>query len=272
MAASSSMTVCSVCLDDVSEKCGRTVVTLQCSHIFHLDCIGSAFNMKGVMECPNCRQTEKGVWKQFEDGNHEEDMVQGILFEDGQDFAEMDVQEPGPEYNPFQQWSLGLQSPGYQGGINASAIFVGPSCFNHQWSNPSATQFLEAIGQHHQFCNQHFISTSFHDHFIGAHQSLVPSVTLAPAGANFVEPFNHWCIPDHSAQHEAAIVFPDQLVQGNSSSTVVLGMLDEGMRSSELSAMERLTMEQPYNANHVSYMEQNGLLRGDEDESPYVFG
>ncbi|EHA8586239.1 hypothetical protein COCNU_scaffold000125G000020 [Cocos nucifera] len=27
-----------------------------------LDCIGSAFNAKGAMQCPNCRKVEKGRW------------------------------------------------------------------------------------------------------------------------------------------------------------------------------------------------------------------
>ena len=26
------------------------------------DCIGSAFNVKGTMQCPNCRAIEKGQW------------------------------------------------------------------------------------------------------------------------------------------------------------------------------------------------------------------
>lgn len=30
--------------------------------IFGTDCIGSAFNMKGMMQCPNCREIEKGRW------------------------------------------------------------------------------------------------------------------------------------------------------------------------------------------------------------------
>ncbi|CAK9157753.1 unnamed protein product, partial [Ilex paraguariensis] len=25
-------------------------------------CIGSAFNIKGAMQCPNCRKIEKGQW------------------------------------------------------------------------------------------------------------------------------------------------------------------------------------------------------------------
>lgn len=28
----------------------------------YADCIGSAFNMKGAMQCPNCRRIEKGQW------------------------------------------------------------------------------------------------------------------------------------------------------------------------------------------------------------------
>lgn len=29
---------------------------------YYLDCIGSAFNIKGAMQCPNCRKIEKGQW------------------------------------------------------------------------------------------------------------------------------------------------------------------------------------------------------------------
>ncbi len=30
--------------------------------VVFLDCIGSAFNSKGTMQCPNCRQVEDGEW------------------------------------------------------------------------------------------------------------------------------------------------------------------------------------------------------------------
>lgn len=53
---------CSICLDLVSDNGGRSWAKLQCGHEFHLDCIGSAFNMKGAMQCPNCRKVEKGQW------------------------------------------------------------------------------------------------------------------------------------------------------------------------------------------------------------------
>ncbi|KAM1321548.1 hypothetical protein ACFX13_014803 [Malus domestica] len=29
------------------------------------DCIGSAFNVKGIMECPNCREIENGKWRYY---------------------------------------------------------------------------------------------------------------------------------------------------------------------------------------------------------------
>ncbi|KAD6454417.1 hypothetical protein E3N88_09123 [Mikania micrantha] len=53
---------CSICLEDVTDYGDRAWAKLQCGHQFHLDCIGSAFNVKGVMQCPNCRKTEKGQW------------------------------------------------------------------------------------------------------------------------------------------------------------------------------------------------------------------
>ncbi|XP_051123776.1 E3 ubiquitin-protein ligase IPI1-like isoform X2 [Andrographis paniculata] len=53
---------CSVCLEAVTAGGERSSAELQCGHIFHLDCIGSAFNIKGAMQCPNCRQIEKGQW------------------------------------------------------------------------------------------------------------------------------------------------------------------------------------------------------------------
>lgn len=53
---------CSICLEVISDDGERTKVKLQCGHEFHLDCIGSAFNAKGEMQCPNCRKVETGLW------------------------------------------------------------------------------------------------------------------------------------------------------------------------------------------------------------------
>ncbi|XP_022719443.1 E3 ubiquitin-protein ligase RFI2 [Durio zibethinus] len=53
---------CSICLETVTDDGDRSWAKLQCGHQFHLDCIGSAFNIKGAMQCPNCRKIEKGQW------------------------------------------------------------------------------------------------------------------------------------------------------------------------------------------------------------------
>ncbi|GFY90552.1 RING/U-box superfamily protein [Actinidia rufa] len=58
----SSYVSCSICLEAVADNGDRSWAKLQCSHQFHLDCIGSAFNTKGAMQCPNCRKIEKGQW------------------------------------------------------------------------------------------------------------------------------------------------------------------------------------------------------------------
>ncbi|XP_060191664.1 uncharacterized protein LOC132621417 [Lycium barbarum] len=54
---------CSICLEDITNNNGRrSIAKLQCGHFFHLDCIGSEFNVRGVMRCPNCREVEDGNW------------------------------------------------------------------------------------------------------------------------------------------------------------------------------------------------------------------
>ncbi|RWW85858.1 hypothetical protein BHE74_00005436, partial [Ensete ventricosum] len=75
---------CSICLEAVKSGGNRSTARLQCGHEFHLgrffwskftisiissDCIGSAFNAKGVMQCPNCRKVEEGNWL-YANGSH----------------------------------------------------------------------------------------------------------------------------------------------------------------------------------------------------------
>ncbi|KAK3189583.1 hypothetical protein Dsin_029144 [Dipteronia sinensis] len=74
--------LCSICLEEVSATCGRTMLvygTLLYSLILcalFTDCIGSAFNAAGIMQCPNCRQIENGEWLCFETRDSETDMEQ----------------------------------------------------------------------------------------------------------------------------------------------------------------------------------------------------
>ncbi|KAB5529262.1 hypothetical protein DKX38_019343 [Salix brachista] len=96
---------CSICLEVVADNGDRSWAKLQCGHQFHLvifpnidvkterkekemirqDCIDSAFNVKGAMQCPNCRKIEKGQWLyangcrslpefSMEDWAHDEDL------------------------------------------------------------------------------------------------------------------------------------------------------------------------------------------------------
>eukprot|EP00736_Rhodelphis_marinus_P000767 Rmarinus@m.8291 len=69
----SSPQCCSVCLETVKETPKRGVATLACGHRFHLDCIGSAFNAKGSMQCPNCRNIEEGMWMYNSGGGDDDD-------------------------------------------------------------------------------------------------------------------------------------------------------------------------------------------------------
>uniref|UniRef100_A0A7N0T7E6 RING-type domain-containing protein n=1 Tax=Kalanchoe fedtschenkoi TaxID=63787 RepID=A0A7N0T7E6_KALFE len=61
---------CSICLDAVLNDAQRSFAKLKCGHQFHLDCIGSAFNIKGAMQCPNCRTVEKGRWLYTNEAAH----------------------------------------------------------------------------------------------------------------------------------------------------------------------------------------------------------
>ncbi|KAI8025663.1 E3 ubiquitin-protein ligase RFI2 [Camellia lanceoleosa] len=71
---------CSICLELVSDNGDRSWAKLRCGHQFHLDCIFSAFNIKGEMQCPNCRKIEKDRWLlpsdeySMDDWAHDEDL------------------------------------------------------------------------------------------------------------------------------------------------------------------------------------------------------
>ncbi|KAL1548457.1 E3 ubiquitin-protein ligase RFI2-like [Salvia divinorum] len=54
--------LCSICLNTVVDDNSRGKAELICGHLFHLDCIGSEFNYRSEMKCPNCRVVENGEW------------------------------------------------------------------------------------------------------------------------------------------------------------------------------------------------------------------
>ncbi|KAI4338142.1 hypothetical protein L6164_016489 [Bauhinia variegata] len=118
MAASSSSSAifCSICWEYAFGDCPRTAATLQCKHTFHLDCIGSAFNFKGRMECPICRAIEPGCWRQKTD-DHEDDYDVDDYYDDDYDYdydydneqlvQEFEVEED--EERPVQETGLQLK-------------------------------------------------------------------------------------------------------------------------------------------------------------------
>ncbi|KAL5782285.1 hypothetical protein ACOSP7_007314 [Xanthoceras sorbifolium] len=111
---------CSICWEEMSDTCGRTVVTLQCSHQFHLDCIGSAFNMSGIMQCPNCRQVENGEWRRFE--NTGPNMEQDPPEEEHQD---IEMENHGEHWCPYHGRVIGLPALAPEGIDEVQPIFGG---------------------------------------------------------------------------------------------------------------------------------------------------
>ncbi|PQQ00204.1 uncharacterized protein Pyn_26548 [Prunus yedoensis var. nudiflora] len=190
--SSSSTVKCSICMDDVTDDCGRTVVKLRCSHSFHLDCIGSAFNVKGVMECPNCREIENGVWRCFENGSPEPDLYEG-MDEEPVDFIDMG----NGTFVRHYTWETRLPSPGYlephiedaDGNfVDPHAVFAGNPNTSHQLNGPPVHSgvFTSRVNWRCDpfICDTCINSFSRGDHTSGANWASVRSATLS-AGLDF---------------------------------------------------------------------------------------
>ncbi|GLJ09375.1 hypothetical protein SUGI_0107660 [Cryptomeria japonica] len=111
---SSSSISCSVCLEAVADRGERSIAKLKCGHHFHLDCIGSAFNAKGAMQCPNCRHVEHGQWL-YANGcrPHEEFIVEDLTNNDylyDVQYSEMPFGFPWcPYQGSFSRLSVSLE-------------------------------------------------------------------------------------------------------------------------------------------------------------------
>lgn len=63
------------------------------NEIICVDCIGSAFNTKGLMQCPNCRHIEQGEWLSCgHNCTPEEYIVEEYVVEEEAEFV--DVEQP----------------------------------------------------------------------------------------------------------------------------------------------------------------------------------
>ncbi|KAL9235018.1 hypothetical protein vseg_009819 [Gypsophila vaccaria] len=152
---------CSICLEFVTDSGERSWAKLQCGHEFHLDCIGSAFNSKGAMQCPNCRKIEKGQWNYstgcrsltefIEDSPRDEDSYDlsfaemfGVQWCPIPGFSRAPSFDEG-EFTPSAYHDLfGQRCPyiAYYGPVHSSSLSSAPNAsdgpnFSNQWGGPS---------------------------------------------------------------------------------------------------------------------------------------
>ncbi|KAH7352807.1 hypothetical protein KP509_19G065400 [Ceratopteris richardii] len=116
---------CSVCLEVVTDASHRSIARLTCGHQFHLDCIGSAFNAKGSMQCPNCRHVENGRWLYGSGGHRCDDpFLEDIIIEEEYDLF------PGPELLPHEYLFGHAQWRPFERSYAQLSLLLGDS--NHQ--------------------------------------------------------------------------------------------------------------------------------------------
>uniref|UniRef100_A0A5B6ZH19 RING-type domain-containing protein n=1 Tax=Davidia involucrata TaxID=16924 RepID=A0A5B6ZH19_DAVIN len=185
-----SLVSCSICLETVTDNGVRSWAKLQCGHEFHLDCIGSAFNIKGAMQCPNCRKIEKGQWLyangcrpfpefSMDDWPHDEDYDLS--------YAEMSF---GVHWCPF------------------SGLTRLPTSFDE--GEFSSTAYHDLLGQHTIFAEHTAISSATHPcpyvAYVGPiHPSSSNSGGSVSDGSNFN---SHWNGPSVPSDMPTSYTFP----------------------------------------------------------------
>ncbi|KAJ8752514.1 hypothetical protein K2173_004802 [Erythroxylum novogranatense] len=182
---------CSICLEVVADNGNRSWAKLQCGHQFHLDCIGSAFNVKGVMQCPNCRKIEKGQWLyangcrslpefSMDDWAHDEDLYD-------LSYSEMSF---GVHWCPF------------------GSLARLPSSFEE--GELSANTYPDLLGHHAIFGEHTAVSSGSHPcpyiAYVGPiHPPLSTSSSSVSDGSNFN---NHWSVPTIPSEIPDSYAFP----------------------------------------------------------------
>ncbi|GAV79002.1 zf-RING_2 domain-containing protein [Cephalotus follicularis] len=167
---------CSICLEIVTDNGDRSWAKLQCGHQFHLDCIGSAFNTKGAMQCPNCRKIEKGQWLyangcrsfpefSMDDWTHDEDLYD-------LSYSELSF---GVHWCPF------------------GSLARLPSSFDE--GEFSSTAYHDLLGQHAIFAEHTAVSSATHPcpyiaYFGPIHPSSSNSGGSVSDSSNFNNPWN----------------------------------------------------------------------------------
>ncbi|KAL6323917.1 hypothetical protein AAG906_006187 [Vitis piasezkii] len=188
---------CSICLEIVTDNGDRAWAKLQCGHQFHLDCIGSAFNIKGAMQCPNCRKIEKGQWLyangcrtfpefNMDDLTHDEDLYDSY----SEMVSDWFLQSFGVHWCPF------------------SGLTRLPSSFDE--GDFSSTSYNDLLGQHAIFAEHTAVSSATHPcpyiaYFGPIHPSSSNSSGSVSDGSNFN---NHWNGPSVPSEIPTSYAFP----------------------------------------------------------------
>ncbi|XP_059652391.1 E3 ubiquitin-protein ligase RFI2 [Cornus florida] len=190
-AGKASSVSCSICLEAVTDNGGRSWAKLQCGHQFHLDCIGSAFNIKGAMQCPNCRKIEKGQWLfanncrpfseySMDDWAHDEELYD-------LSYSEMSF---GVHWCPF------------------SGLTRLPSSFD-EGEFPS-TAYHDLIGQHAIFAEHTALSSATHPcPYVAYFGPIPPSSSNSGGSVSDGSTFtNHWNSPAVPSEIPTSYAFP----------------------------------------------------------------
>ncbi|KAL2345662.1 hypothetical protein Fmac_006947 [Flemingia macrophylla] len=181
---------CSICLEPVTDNGDRSWAKLQCGHQFHLDCIGSAFNIKGAMQCPNCRKIEKGQWLysngcrsypefSMDEWTHDEDLYDVS-------YSEMSF---GVHWCPFG---------------NLTRL---PSSFEE--GDFSSTAYHDILGQHAIFAEHTAVSSGSHPcPYIAYFGPIHPSTSNSGGSVSEASNFNHWNGPPVPGDVPTSYTFP----------------------------------------------------------------
>ncbi|KAK6915609.1 Zinc finger, RING-type [Dillenia turbinata] len=171
---------CSICLEVVADDGDRSWAKLQCGHQFHLDCIGSAFNIKGAMQCPNCRKIEKGQW----------------LFSTG--------------YRPFPEFNMDDWTPDedlYDLSYAEMLVFIGVHLVARQGFKHLSNHDL--LGQHALFADHTAVSSTHPCPYIAYFGPIHPSSSNSNGSVSESSNFNsHWNGPSVPGEISNSYVFP----------------------------------------------------------------
>ncbi|KAK9673141.1 hypothetical protein RND81_12G149200 [Saponaria officinalis] len=183
---SSSDVSCSICLEFVTDSGERSRAKLQCGHEFHLDCIGSAFNSKGAMQCPNCRKIEKGQWNYSTGCRSLTEFIDDLPHDEDDlylNYSEMF----GVQWCPLPGFS---RPPTFEDGEFAR------------------TAYHDLFGQHTIFAEQAPISSTHRCPYVAyygpVHSSSLSSAANLSDGPNFS---NQWGGPSGPSEHQTSYPF-----------------------------------------------------------------